>query len=442
MQPDKLVCALCLALSSGAISIGTHQPIADVRSNGGDIRVEYSMPYAGWGKLLSFSFVIGSGVFLSLGLKPNNAFLLNPAICEKTTNRVIKAVKNNAPPNSNSTTEILIEQSNMTQESVLEQIDLEGSQLLEPPLNQEKSVKEQTDAKPKLSFFELLRTHKKKHTFFPCETGVGKTTALLGAIKHIHEEDKSAIFLGSTAKPTAWGGLEKIKWEEDGKSCVLNISNKDFYSIEMLRDRLVAANIVMERRQLQRQAAEQRGEECHFPPIYLILDEWLRTLNIAENYDQVQNQEKAPGDPSSNIQGEIIRIINDFVFAGREDNVIVWLFGQDHQCQNSKINTGSWKNFGFVILAVPGYLTSIQDALYGRSPIIQGAKLKEQIWKEVIEFEGQAETSGSFAYTNLVGHQVLPLPYLPDIKKERIFLNPSNVVGFSRKEETFDDVWV
>lgn len=84
-------------------------------------------------------------------------------------------------------------------------------------------------------------------------------------------------------------------------------------------------------------------------------------------------------------------------------------------------------------------MTSIREALFGRSPVLSGIKLKEQIWREVQDFEGGSK--GSFAYTNLVGHKVLGLPYLPDIKRKKIFTN--NIVAFKTKikEELLDDAW-
>jgi hypothetical protein len=191
----------------------------------------------------------------------------------------------------------------------------------------------------------------------------------------------------------------------------------------------------MEERQRQRQINESLNIHTKVNSIYIILDEWLRTLGVAANYDK-QN--------GTNIKNELIRYVEDFLCAGREDECILWIFAQDHQVQNAKINTGYWKNFGFVVLGSKGYLTSIRESLYGKNPIISGNSIKNQIWNAVLEKEKTINGKGSFVFSNLISNEVIELPYLPDIKRKQIFKsnNISNVVKFERNDETENiDLW-
>jgi hypothetical protein len=104
---------------------------------------------------------------------------------------------------------------------------------------------------------------------------------------------------------------------------------------------------------------------------------------------------------------------------GREDEVAIWLMGQDHQVQNAGINTGLMKNFGILVPARLEAQQAAEDALTGRSPVLPlatGKKVLEEL-RGVLE----ASPDATFAYLNIRGHEVLPVPYLPDIKRDRCF---------------------
>lgn len=283
VNAEKLICSACLAVTATAVASSSHQPITNVANNGGDVRVEYIQPYSGWGKLISLSCVVGSGVMLTLGLKSVTASVNKPspqvvaaAIPQRQT------LGSHQVESFNNSVAIQQEENFSTVEALVPNPE---------PTQRTLSTTQPVDRSDE--FFHLLYTHKKKHTFFPAETGAGKTTALLGAIDYIHRVNEEAIFLGSTAKPTAWGGLENLIWEEDKQTCVIDISNDDIESIRKFYERLVCINKLMEARQKQRQQCEKNNLPYSPPPIYIIIDEWLRTLGIAENYDKKAKPRKA-----------------------------------------------------------------------------------------------------------------------------------------------------
>lgn len=283
-------------------------------------------------------------------------------------------------------------------------------------------------------FFKNLFYHLRRHVIMPCATGSGKTTVLLGAVKWAvnHFGYDGVEFFVSTTKKGNFLGLDKLK-AGDGRSHVLFIDpeNPDtilplYERLRWLRKRLIA-------RGEQRMKAEEQGKECRPKRNVIILDEWNECLDVAQSYDQVYNRSLEKGEEKSYLHDEMKRCLNSFIRTGREDEIVVWVFGQDHQVQNCGINTGYTKSIGVVIpFRADGGMDSIEDAFVGQRPLVKGVG-KELLAKarELVE----QHPDKSFAYSNLYGHQFLEVPYLPTIKREKIFDTPSNVVSLRAKVE-------
>jgi|GEM_PF-3910960 len=313
-------------------------------------------------------------------------------------------------------------------------VQYDSEELVVPALPQQ--VAQPQPEKRQVSIFDRVLTHRKKHLLIPCETGSGKTTFELGLIDFCREHwgDK-AEFYHSTAKPQSTLGLEDVQ-AADCRPHSFLVSRENPESIVWLRDRLAWLNRRLTQRGETRQQAERDGRKFTPPPIRIIIDEWQKTMLVAETYDRKNG---------TDIENEIIDLIVDFAVSGREDDIALWIFGQDHQVQNlhKRLNKGIQKQFGLIVLGIQGNLGSISDALYGRSPLLNRKETKDEVWKQV-QVLASANPKRGVCYSNLYSHEVLEVPYLPDIKRKRIWGKESNVVQFpdnKPQELELEDVW-
>ena len=172
-------------------------------------------------------------------------------------------------------------------------------------------------------------------------------------------------------------------------------------------------------RQQQRFEKESVGEKFNPPPLYIVLDEWLRTLKVCAAYKLITKED---------IATEIINLIEEILEVGREEKVFVWLMPQDHQCQNAKINKGYRKQFAIIVLGRKGLLLSLEEAIVGQTSIVNNTDIKESLFREVRELS-EAHPQSTICYSNIQGHEILLVPYLPDIKRKQIFSSNSNNVN-------------
>lgn len=258
--------------------------------------------------------------------------------------------------------------------------------------------------------FERIRNNKKGHLFIPCETGAGKTTMMLGAMRYL--VNFGYKFSGSTTKLDAWGGLEKLT-EDDGLSKVIRLSSdpKDCDLIEQLRDRLEWLMGLLRSRQQKEEEHRLQNKEYNPAPYVFILDEWLETLRIAERYDRLNK---------TKVKEELVDYVNTFLSTSRSAKIYIWVIAQDHQVQNASINTGLIKNLGFLVIGSHGTMVSIESALVGKSPIIQDSTIRQQLWQQAQQLAA-ANPKTSVSYSNVFGNEILLTPNLSGIEREVFF---------------------
>lgn len=271
--------------------------------------------------------------------------------------------------------------------------------------------------------FERIRNNKKGHLFIPCETGAGKTTMMLGAMRHLVKFDYK--FSGSTTKLDAWGGLEKLT-EDDGLPKVIRLSSdpKDCALIKQLRDRLQWLMKLLRSRQQKEEELRSKGEVYNPAPYIFILDEWLETLRIAARYDRLHK---------SAVREELVDYVNTFLSTSRSAKIYIWVIAQDHQVQNASINTGLTKNLGFLVIGSHGTMVSIEGALVGKSPIIQDTNIRQQLWQQAQQLAA-ANPKTSVSYSNVFGNEILLTPNLAGIEKEVFFFD-------DKPESKPTDIW-
>ena len=294
----------------------------------------------------------------------------------------------------------------------------------EPPAEPTDSIK--------VNLYDRCWHHRKRHLLIPAETGGGKTTFLLGLIKNFWvRSQQSCEVYGSTAKESPWLGLEADQ-SADSKPRIINVLVTNPASIEPLIERLRWVLKRLTLRQAQRAKAETSGQPYNPTRILVILDEWNITLAIAKRYDQFLTRqiaearaEKASvsGLKAPYAQQELIALVESILLLGREDEVAVFLFGQDHQVQNAAINTGYQKSFGILVPFRQGAMQAVEQALTGRSPVTPSGIGKATLIKAYAAIEAQPEAT--FVYSNLNGHEIIEVPHLPGIKRERVFNGPA-----------------
>jgi len=412
MRPSWLIAAGAIGISGMFIARATHENLAD-RVSGeqpGTVELSYYQPAPGLGKLISLGCAIGMAGCLWKGLEP-----------QSETQQVSNFQSSSLQPSTfnlqQQQTHYLPTAPAAPQQFDCEpEIDFDVEPQSQPVAQKTTSATQQTQAP---NIFDRIYNNIKRHIFIPSETGGGKTTLLLGAIEYIHNlTGGTAEFYGSTAKETPWLGLEYQKGK-DGQPQIINLDQTVPSTITGLLSRLHWLQKRLQARQKERTKAEQEGRKVNFNRVYVILDEWLITLAIAKEYDRICNLSKDRQAPRSDTFNELVALIESFVLLGREDEICLWLFGQDHQVQNAEINTGYRKNFGFVVPARAGGMLGLEDALTGKSPITTPTKGKE-IFKEAETLVAQNPDTG-ICYSNIYGHELLIVPYLPDIKRKRIF---------------------
>jgi hypothetical protein len=292
-----------------------------------------------------------------------------------------------------------------------------------------KQIEQTEPVKPMVSdpanvLYDRMWNGRKRHLLIPAETGAGKTSLFLGAVKFFNEKDPRTEFLISTCKPGPFLGLEE-KTASDGQK-VVEMKLDDTQTIERLIQRLDAVRHELVKRQELRSSCEKSGREYNPSRLIVVIDEWNTALIIAEQYTKKMkfqwssmSAEEKQGIELHDYLQELKDHIVSILVLGREDEVAIWLMGQDHQVQNAGINTGLMKNFGIVVPVRMEAQQAAEDALTGRSPVLPlstGKKILAEL-RETL----QASPENSFAYLNIRGHEILPVPYLPNIKRDRCF---------------------
>ena len=261
------------------------------------------------------------------------------------------------------------------------------------------------DADPTLEIFEAVKNHD-GHLLIPAITGAGKTTFLLALIEYLHKTGK-VQFCGSDPKNSPFMGLENEPFS-DGQPAIIRLSVTQPDSILKLVKRLEHIKSIFEARSNQRLECNEKGIPYNPIPLYVILEEWIVTLAIAESYD-----------PS--VKESLKAQLNLLSISTREDKIFFWVFGQDHQVQNCGINKGYQKNYGAIIPARNGNFQAIEDAISGMGKLVSVKAKGEELHNTLAQYASKKHIP--VAYSNLGGHRIYELPNLPKQRQKRLFGN-------------------
>lgn len=418
--PWAISCVACasLALSSSSQANSYQASIdTDLHKQNGNLQIAWIKPPDGaLGSLVSLTAIVGS------------AFSLYKVLDEPTLEAEPQgnaAAKSMAKPKAEPADRVESDDDEVDEVAEV-QADTQPTQpAVEPTPAATPSFNENV-----CRLFELVWNHRKRHLLIPAETGAGKTTLLLGLLKYFWDKSGQTVEIyGSTTKPSPWMGLED-EIAPDGLSRIINLDITKPRQIEQLIKRLRWLLGRMQERQLIRAEAEATGKPYAPTRILLIPDEWNSTLALALRYDKLLRKElaeakaQARGNPSVELpqapyaHDELKSLMECLLLLGREDECAEWVWGQDHQVQNSGFNTGYQKNFGIIVPFRKGATQAVEQALIGRSPVVPS-----QIGKQILQQAYAAveqNPKATFVYSNLDGHEILEVPEMPTIKRDKL----------------------
>ncbi|MBE9037666.1 hypothetical protein [aff. Roholtiella sp. LEGE 12411] len=419
----KLLASGCLAITAGAIAHSSHQPIPNVVNNAGDVEISYEQPYAGIGKLSSLACVAGSGYFLSAALRGEK--LGDTSIFQQTPQNQSVAANRSQSQQVVTTQAIpLVFQKTATEPATQKTVAWTEDKPTKAP--------EITEPAKPLNIFDRVLDFRNRMLLIPAATGAGKTTLLLLLIKFFHQKTGGNIEIyGSSCKLSPWMGLEE-ETAKDGHDRILYISPAQPKTILHLVERFKWLRDILIARQGQRKQLEAANKPYQPHRVIIVCEEWNSTLAVAEEYDRICKNEGLKSD----IFGELTGLFNYFLNSGREDEFALWVFAQDHQVQNIHVNTGFRKNLGNLVLFTLGSMETLEDALLGRSPLIVASKAKQLM--ELCEGIAKKNPNTFYVYSNLFGHEILPVPFDDQIKRHRMF-GSGKFVGTETVPKTFQD---
>lgn len=252
----------------------------------------------------------------------------------------------------------------------------------------------------------------KRHLLCVGETGAGKTSLLLGLLKTAHEKSGGAadVYV-CTVKRGLFLGLE-TQIDEAGNSRRIIVDQVTGQGlIQLMKALRHCLNKMAARGEAREQAELNREPAPVFPPIIFVLDEMNTLLSVAA---------------AKGKKEDFLALVNAIANTGREDNVRVWIFGQDYQVQNLGINTGNRDNFGISIL---GRIydseesnqeifacEKMESAFIGKTSLVDNGR---EYWESFLAI-AQENKGIPVIWTSLSRKSCL-MPYMPDIKHTRLW---------------------
>lgn len=222
------------------------------------------------------------------------------------------------------------------------------------------------------------------HLLLAAPSGSGKTTFLRAMIRRLVEGNELVAIFVSDPKGTAWP-LPPAN--------ITRISHPTQPVIAPLVSQLKAlVNILGQRIQ----AREATGQPTTDSRIIFIIDEWLLTLEKADQ---------------EGLRKDLVSLVKAIILTGREDKVHVWVVGQSHQAQDiggKDVSTSIRQSLGIVCLGHGTGVDAIHKAI--GDPYLVPTALRPQLQQSLAQCSTQTATP--ICYTNIGGHRVTPLPDL------------------------------
>lgn len=277
-----------------------------------------------------------------------------------------------------------------------------------PPMVQSAVVEEDLTE----NILSALYFSPQRHLLCVAETRAGKTSLLLGLMKTAHERSggQADIYIG-TVKKGAFLGLEsQVDDRQYPRRIFVDQISGD--GLTLLMKTLRHCINKMTARGEEREKAEFNGNPAPtYPPIILILDEMNTLVSVAD-----KNGRKS----------EFLSLVDAIANTGAEDNVRIWIFGQDYQVQNLGINSGYRDNFGIAILGRIYHdeesnqemfaCKKMESAFIGRSSLVDNGR---DYWDNFLVIA--KENRGRPVIWTTLNRKCCLMPYMPDIKRTKLW---------------------
>lgn len=248
------------------------------------------------------------------------------------------------------------------------------------------------------------------HLMIASRTGAGKTSTLLAAMEAIlGVHGGKAILRVVDPKQSSWAGLEA----DENAVRYPGTTDPEGAAFDLL-EALQEATAELSRRAKARRQARSEGKKWSPPPYYLILDEQVSLLALAEQYD-------AQGHEGPKVLPQAKAALNSILLMGREDRVRLWVCGQSHLCQDAGFNSSIRDSFGVVAQGRQGDFRSIERAI-GDQYLIPSKAERDRLQVELGELRAIAGER-PIIFSAVKGYRLGLLPDLEGIKDRR-FLEP------------------
>lgn len=265
------------------------------------------------------------------------------------------------------------------------------------------------------------------HVIMACRTQSGKTSTILGTMARKRELGQQVGISVIDPKNSHWLGLEHEKFG-DGRSRLVRISLANGRSLEKVIDHLEYIERIQAKRQSQRLAAYESGQDYN-PPIEIVaIDELPATLITAQQYDQYCAA-MAKQDPEFHyepIHPRIIGKISTLLLTAAEDRIYLWLVAQSHRVGLLGLSDGLRAQTAVWAQGRLGEYASIEAAL-SDSWLIPMGRTRKQLQGEFEQLRDTSDLSQPIFYTSLGGHRLGVVPNLEGVKKQRLFNQPEPV---------------
>ena len=271
-------------------------------------------------------------------------------------------------------------------------------------------IKPQKDVLSRLLDFVL----KKQGSVIYCaaETGAGKSTFLFKFLSELLTKTNGAAHISVIdAKGAYWPLRDYQDIDNESRVVLINSTSLDSVSegINKAVNKLIAFDQERANRDQLRIELEAKGETVNFPPMLLVIDEWLRLRSFAASVDKT-------------LLKEIEFRFENIVTLGREVGVHIFASGQSHRAGSTGIKTDYRHN-----LALVGFSSddkaAIVESMISDPWVIPDNNTRAKVIDLANSFKAKKQ---KFSYCSLGSHTVEPMPIMSKSQNQAELTNLIN----------------
>ena len=230
------------------------------------------------------------------------------------------------------------------------------------------------------------------------ENGAGKSTFLFKFLSELLIKTNGAAHISVIDAKGAYWPLENLP-DIDGESRVIIINSASLKTlgndIEKAVNKLAAFDLKRSERDQVRINLEREGKQANFPPMLLVIDEWISLKNYALSVD-------------NNLAKKLLFHFNNIVIMGREVGVHIFASGQTHKANVTEINTAYRDNIALFGFSSESKAATVQAMINDRW-VIPNQLDRKRVNELANKFIAKGQ---KFSYCSLGSHSVELVPVL------------------------------